>query len=320
MTSYENFLNIFHSDLFQLFNDFKNGLRGIGEIILELKNKCEAAYDKGFSDKKLEKNLLFNLNNPTVTIDTNKYLTTDYSTILGDYKGYKNPYKKNKGTSKGSLSNLEKELIQLEFLGLINLGESSTKDPEDHLNLDLKFKSNIFLTEEGVITAKKIVTNRRLTFRQPPSERRNIFIASAFGHSDLDILFSNEFEPSCKHCGYKALRVDINEPSQTITEFIIESIVDAECIIADLSYARPSVYFEVGFALGLGVPIILTCRSDHFKGKDDNYKVHFDLEQFKISYWSINENSQIEWPQKMSIKERLPLILKDKKSSIPYNI
>ncbi len=93
----------------------------------------------------------------------------------------------------------------------------------------------------------------------------------------------------------------------------MEGIRETACIIADLTYARPSVYFEVGYAHGLGIPLLLTCRKDHFHGKVDHARVHFDLEQFKISYWSRNAKGRFQWPAAMEPSERLSKILQ------PYN-
>jgi nucleoside 2-deoxyribosyltransferase len=128
----------------------------------------------------------------------------------------------------------------------------------------------------------------------------------------LDNLFEKELLPACEKYGYKPIRVDINEPTQTITDYIIESILKCECVIADLTYARPSVYFEVGFAHGQGIPLLLTCRKDHFKGKSDSLRVHFDLEQYKISYWLIDKNNNFNWAAKMSPTMRLKNLIKSK--------
>lgn len=80
-------------------------------------------------------------------------------------------------------------------------------------------------------------------------------------------------------------------------------------MLADLTHARPSVYFEVGYAHGLGVPLLLTCREDHCRGKSDHARIYFDLEQYKISYWSRTSKGEFNWPKGMEPAERLPSIV-----------
>jgi nucleoside 2-deoxyribosyltransferase len=90
----------------------------------------------------------------------------------------------------------------------------------------------------------------------------------------------------------------MSEPERTMTEAITDSITEAACVVADLTHARPSVYFEVGYAHGLGVPLLLTCRKDHHRGTEDNARVHFDLQQYRISFWERTSESAFSWDKK----------------------
>jgi hypothetical protein len=168
------------------------------------------------------------------------------------------------------------------------------------------------LTDEGKRIAERILEGRKPVIRPPKSERSTIFVASSFGHNDVDLLFESEFKPACNAFGYTPFRVDLSEPSWTITESIVRGIQETECLLADLTYARPSVYFEIGLAHGLGIQSVLTCRQDHYRGTKDNERVHFDLEQYKISYWTRTENQKFYWVKGMSPAERLGSILKSK--------
>jgi hypothetical protein len=101
----------------------------------------------------------------------------------------------------------------------------------------------------------------------------------------------------------------MTEPKHSITEAILEGIAECACVIADLTFARPSVYFEVGLAHGLGIPLLLTCRLDHHKGNESDKKVHFDLEQYKISFWTKTADGEFRWPKNMTPKSRLRALL-----------
>jgi len=49
--------------------------------------------------------------------------------------------------------------------------------------------------------------------------------------------------------------------------------------VCDFTGHRGSVYFEAGFAMGLGKPIIWSCRKDYFKD------CQFDTRQYNHIEW-----------------------------------
>jgi hypothetical protein len=204
---------------------------------------------------------------------------------------------------------LLKDLEGLEFVGLVKSHACSTQPyqflPRDPDPEDFEWQ----LTEEGMRIAKGLSEQRTLPLRPPESRQTSIFIASSFGHEDVDRLYESIFRPSCEDQGLKPVRIDLEEPSRAITDAILDGIGTARCVIADLTYARPSVYFEVGFGHGIGVPLLLTCRSDHQTNKNEQLKVHFDLRQYKISYWSRDKRGAFRWGKKMHPRSRLASLL-----------
>lgn len=62
---------------------------------------------------------------------------------------------------------------------------------------------------------------------------------------------------------------------KTIPDAILNSIRNSKFCIADFSQHKNGVYFEAGYALGLGKPVIYCCHEDEFN------KSHFDIKQLQ---------------------------------------
>lgn len=110
-------------------------------------------------------------------------------------------------------------------------------------------------------------------------ESQQAFVAMWFDGS-LDRAWKDGFEKSCDAAGgYKALRMDLKEHNQKICDAIISEIRKSRFLIADFTGHRGGVYFEAGYALGLGIPVIWTCREDELE------KTHFDTRQYNHIVW-----------------------------------
>jgi hypothetical protein len=116
------------------------------------------------------------------------------------------------------------------------------------------------------------------------------FIASAFGYADVDEIYDTSILPILRELRIKPLRIDRVEHNEDIDDMIFQLIDTADFCIADLTYARPSVYYEAGYIYGSGKPVIYISRRDHFRAKDSdplgNLRVHFDLQMKNIIGWS----------------------------------
>jgi nucleoside 2-deoxyribosyltransferase len=114
------------------------------------------------------------------------------------------------------------------------------------------------------------------------------FVAMAFGEKDTDQIYS-VIKRSLAPLQVATRRVDRIEHNDDIDDRIIAEIKQADLVIADLTYARPSVYFEAGYAQR-AIPVVYTVRRDHFRARDDdphgNRQVHFDLRMRNIIGWS----------------------------------
>jgi hypothetical protein len=106
------------------------------------------------------------------------------------------------------------------------------------------------------------------------------FVAMSFDAS-LNSAFDEGIRPAVENdCGLTTLRVDRDEHNDVITDRILAGIRSCQCVVADFTLQRQGVYFEAGFALGLGRTVIWTCREDDFPN------VHFDTRQYNHVVWT----------------------------------
>lgn len=107
-----------------------------------------------------------------------------------------------------------------------------------------------------------------------------------FGRDELDELFKKQISPTLRSLNLDIVRVDRREHKEDLNVYINKMIQNSDMALADLTFARPSVYYEAGFA-ERQIPVIYTVRKDHLdKGqRDDNLRVHFDLGMKKIITW-----------------------------------
>lgn len=107
---------------------------------------------------------------------------------------------------------------------------------------------------------------------------RTAFVAMHFD-ANLNSAFSEGIEPAIREAGYEPLRVDRVHHNDQISDRIIVEIRRSRFLIADVTDQRQGVYFEAGFAMALGLPVIWSCR------EDDKNNVHFDTRQYNHIFW-----------------------------------
>jgi hypothetical protein len=106
------------------------------------------------------------------------------------------------------------------------------------------------------------------------------FVAMAFGN-EFDPAYDVGIQPALKACGFESIRVDRIEHTENINDKIISDIRRSQFMVADFSGHRNGVYFEAGYALGLGKTVVWTCREIDFKLD----RVHFDTRPFNHIVW-----------------------------------
>ena len=118
------------------------------------------------------------------------------------------------------------------------------------------------------------------------------FVAMWFDPSTHDA-WEGGFKLAIREAGYEPMRIDQKEHVNKICDEIVAEIRRARFVVADFTHGdsgvRGGVYYEAGFAHGLDIPIIFTCRADMLK------EIHFDTRQF----------NHITWEDPEELKEKL---------------
>jgi nucleoside 2-deoxyribosyltransferase len=110
----------------------------------------------------------------------------------------------------------------------------------------------------------------------------NAFIAMWFDSTRTP--FEAAINKAVMASGYRPIRIDRIEHINRIDDEIIARIRQSLFLIADFTGQRNGVYFEAGFMLGLGRPVIWICE------KSDLKNIHFDTRQYNtIDYTDIED-------------------------------
>ena len=111
---------------------------------------------------------------------------------------------------------------------------------------------------------------------------KQCFVAMWFDNETKEA-WSEAIKPAIKESGYTEIRIDEVEHTDDINDRIISEIRQSKFMIVDLTGYRGGVYFEAGFAYGLGLTVIYTCKEDQLEN------VHFDLKHRNMILWTTDK-------------------------------
>lgn len=146
------------------------------------------------------------------------------------------------------------------------------------------------LTREGWERAARL---RKVS----PASGRTCFVAMWFDDS-MDDAWTRGLLPGAKDAGFTARRLKEEIHADRIDARIVAAIRESRFMVADVTGSRQAVYYEAGFADGLGKTVIWTCRS----GDED--KLCFDTRQFRHIIW--NEPIDLRSQLASTIKALVP--------------
>lgn len=141
-------------------------------------------------------------------------------------------------------------------------GFLKTLDQSNHLNLQITPKGHAYLAD-----LRKTKINSQIGF------------CAMWFNKDVLPIWTSAIQPAIEAAGYDAKRIDSHEHNNRIDDEIISMIRRSKFIVADFTGQRGGVYFESGFALGLGLQVIWTCKKSELQNN------HFDTRQYNFVTW-----------------------------------
>lgn len=176
------------------------------------------------------------------------------------------------------------------LLGISNQNDLAMIGVVDATNLNAVVQ---YAIEEGLLSGKTNSAGATVSLtmrgwarveelrRAGPRHARLAFMAMRFGQPDLDRAFKECFQPAARAAGFTLQRLDAQTPAGSIDNRLRVEILRSRFVVADLTMDNAGVYWEAGFADGLGKPVLYTCRRDHF----DDPGTHFDTNHHHTVCW-----------------------------------
>ena len=214
-----------------------------------------------------------------------KYVEIAFNNLgsLGDFYSGASGSSEAKGYSEIKLSNDNSYDGYLNFESIEDLMEEYYNRPPSSYN------STSFLSSKTPISYIDIGSSEPIYYSQTPEtekyelKRNTAFILMAMDpdNPDLEDVYRT-IKDVCASYGINAYRADEIEHQDRITDLILSEIRTCEYLIADLSYERPNVYYEIGYAHANNKrPILYRKRGT---------RLHFDLSVHNVpEYKNITE-------------------------------
>ncbi|MPM78998.1 hypothetical protein SDC9_126013 [bioreactor metagenome] len=242
----------------------------------------------------------------------------DNSKFIGydTYKEFLNSY-----LVPSSIVDKESKLLSYFYKHTRAFGESVSFDPSREFAACYSFNESECLALINVLAEHGYILNAnrpyKLTFkgveraeeiRKIKHETKHAFVAMWFS-TEMKSVYDDSIKDVVESTGYIPFRVDNHQHNNDITDEIIAGIRSCRFMIADMTGYRGGVYFEAGFAKGLGKQVIFTCRKDWFDGEIDGAvivkeRVHFDVNHQNIIVWE----TQDELKKKLSARIRATIL------------
>ena len=146
----------------------------------------------------------------------------------------------------------------------------------NHLKNCDYIECNPVLLEDSYIQISPEGYARIDVLQKHTANSRNVLVAMKFGDDTRDL--REAIRKGITDAGYIAIFIDEVQHNEFITPELLKHIRDSKFVVVDLTHQNNGAYFEEGYAMGLGKPVIQLCQKDT--------RLHFDIAQKNTIMWA----------------------------------
>jgi hypothetical protein len=180
------------------------------------------------------------------------------------------------------LSNLKRSQRDAIYLGIAQQLQSvlsKTTTQETGASPSLDFADEIAKKVFNLIKAdiQSVTKSTSVKNEQKELDSKLVFVICSFA-SDMEPIYEG-IKVAAQTVGLEAKRVKDVLGDYRITSQIMSMIASSRLVVADLTHERPNVYYELGYARGLGKTVITCAREGteiHFDVRDWTYLPYSD--------------------------------------------
>jgi len=143
--------------------------------------------------------------------------------------------------------------------------------------------------------------NKYADLKKVQTDSKIAFMAMQFGDDTLNQVVENCFKPAVAATGFTLRLLTDGQGAGLIDNQIRAAILQSRFVIADLTHDNSGAYWEAGFAEGLELPVIYTCKEKVWKKK----KTHFDTNHMNTIIW--NSDNLVDASKKLKATIRATL-------------
>lgn len=169
----------------------------------------------------------------------------------------------------------------------ISFSGENEKRPDNKMDQQLKYVINYLIDNKLIICETdqdgKYYTITLLpagyarvdTLQKNTAHGKDVLVAMKFGEKTDEL--REAIRKGIEEAGYNPILIDEVQHNNFITPELLKYIKDSKFVVVDLTHKNNGAYFEEGYAMGLGKPVIQLCKK--------RVRLHFDIAQKNTIIW-----------------------------------